>query len=153
MIHCKKCRKEYSKDDFFLNDRYYKTCNFCRTKRKVKKMDKLDIIKELISKHYDKSSTSFEFVVNAETSFTEIVINGECNISVLPDSTWKEIKRHIDKKLISLRKNHEGIIDDCVICFEPIKNNVSCPKCSNNHCGNCYINLFKSGKGIITCPF
>lgn len=120
-------------------------------KMNSKEFDKYDkrcnVIKNIIIKNY--INDNFEFIRNPETLYIEIVINNNSKISLLPDSNWKEIKRHIDKKIIVQRN---GISQDCIICCETIQKNVTCPKCSNNYCGECYINLFKNGKGVITCP-
>ena len=117
-----------------------------------KEFDKYDkrcnVIKNLILKDY--INDKFDFIRNPETLYTEIVINNNSKITILLDSNWKEIKRHIDKKIIVQRN---GISQDCIICYETIQKNVTCPKCSNNYCDECYINLFKSGKGVICCPF
>jgi len=102
-----------------------------------------DVIKTLILKEY--IGATFNFIRNSDTLYIEVIINNNSKISLLPNSTWNEIKRHIDKKII-------GFSGDCIICCEKIQKNVTCPKCSNNYCGECYINLFKHGKGIITCP-
>ena len=106
-----------------------------------------DVIKNLVFKTY--IDDKFDFIRNPVTSYVEIVINDNSKITILPDSNWKEIKRNIDKKIIVQRN---GISEGCIICCEIIRNNVTCPKCSNNYCGECYINLFEKGKGVITCP-
>lgn len=113
-------------------DKYAKRCN---------------VIKNLILKDY--VNDKFEFIRDLETLYIEIIINGNSKITLLPDSTLKQIKRHIDKKLIVQR---DGISGDCIICCEPIQQNVTCSNCSNNYCGECYINLFENGRGVITCP-
>ena len=113
-------------------DKYDKRCN---------------VIKNLILKVY--RNDKFDFIRNPQTLYIEVVINNISNITLLPDNTWNEIKRHIDKKIIVERN---GISQNCIICCEKIQKNVTCSKCSNNYCGECYINLFKSGKGVITCP-
>ena len=116
-----------------------------------KEFDKYDkrcnVIKNLILKDY--INDKFDFIRNPETLYIEIVINNNSKITLLPDNNWKEIKRHIDKKIIV---QCNGISEDCIICCKSIQQNVTCPKCSNNYCGECYINIFKNGKGVITCP-
>lgn len=103
------------------------------------------IIKNLIEKHYNNHT--FKFYYNTDNRLYNILINGTTNISILGDNTWQDIKRHIDKKL-NYKNNSE-----CGICFETIKKNVTCPKCSQNLCAECYINIIRKGKGIFTCPF
>ena len=102
------------------------------------------VIKNLILKNYTNST--FEFIRNPDTLCIEVVINNNSKISLLPDNTWDEIKRHINKKI----RGFDG--DDCPICYSNIEKAVSCARCSNNWCGECYIKIFKQGKGVITCP-
>jgi hypothetical protein len=111
---------------------------------------KCNVIKNLILKVY--RNDKFDFIRNPETLYIEVVINNTFNITLLPDNNWNEIKRHIDKKIIFQRNKRNDILEDCIICCESIQTNITCPKCSNNWCGDCYINLFKTGKGVITCP-
>ena len=121
-----------SKEDL---DKYYKRCN---------------VLKNLINKEY--KNKNFGFIINRETLYMEVVINIKSTITLLYDNDWNEIKRHIDKK-IRLQKDYtDGVVENCTICFEKIKKSVSCSKCANNWCSECYINIFKHGKGIITCP-
>ena len=112
--------------------------------------EKCNVIKNLILKVY--RNDKFDFIRNPETLYIEVVINNTSNITLLPDNNWNEIKRHIDKKIIFQRNKRNDILEDCIICCESIQKNVTCSKCSNNWCGDCYINLFKTGKGVITCP-
>ena len=106
-----------------------------------------DVIRYIILKDY--KNDKIDFIRNPETLCVEIVINNISKITILKDSSLKEIKRGIDKKISS---QCNGIAEDCIICSKTIQQNVSCSKCSNNYCGECYINLFKKGKGVITCP-
>ena len=121
--------RQMNSQDF---DKYDKRCN---------------VIKNLILKNY--TNNNFNFIRNLETLYIEVIINNNSKITLLPDSNWNEIKRHIDKKIIVQR---DGIVENCIICCEAIQKNVTCPKCSNNWCSECYINIFKHGKGVITCP-
>ena len=45
------------------------------------------------------------------------------------------------------------ISDDCSICTKPTKGKTCCTRCSKDWCIDCYIELFKVGRGVITCPF
>ena len=67
-------------------------------------------------------------------------------MSILPSNTWNEIKRHIDAKI-------NKIDTDCTICCNLIKQRVTCTKCSNFTCINCYINMCKENNGLCICPF
>ncbi len=105
------------------------------------------VIKNLTVNHY--KNDKFHLNMDPETLYYEIIINNKTEITILPNNTWKEIKRHIFVKLDTLKN---GISEPCIICFEKIKTNITCTKCSNNWCGNCYLDMFKNGKGIISCP-
>lgn len=82
---------------------------------------------------------------NFKLQNNKIIFEDGREITILYDNSWDEVKRHIYKKL-------EQNYGDCSICFNNISQNVSCPKCSNNFCVECYINIFKSNKGLIKCP-
>jgi len=124
--------KVKAKDKAEVKSRYYEN-----KKKKIKKK---------IRKHY--KDEKFTYITNPDTRYTEILINDVSRITLLPDSTWNEIKRHINKKLAGQRDG----FGDCVICCEEITQNVTCTKCSGNYCADCYINLFRYGEGIVTCP-
>lgn len=106
---------------------------------------RVEKIKKNIFKTY--KNEKFEFIRHPYTLHVEVVINDVKKITLLPNNKWVEIKRHIDKKLTN------PFFKDCKICCEPILRNISCPKCSNNYCAGCYINIFIQGEGISTCPF
>ena len=79
-------------------------------KMNPKEFDKYDkrcnVIKNLILKDY--INDKFDFIRNPETLYIEIVINNNSKITLLPDNNWKEIKRHIDKKIIGGAKIEAG---------------------------------------------
>ena len=70
-------------------------------------------------------------------------------MSILKDNTWEDIKRNIDNKISNMKPL------ECSICLsEKIqKQKVSCAKCSFDLCVGCYINIFRTNKGLIKCPF
>jgi hypothetical protein len=70
-------------------------------------------------------------------------------MTILEENTWDEIKRHIDAKLSNEKSNECSICSTNVI----IKRRVSCTKCASDWCIDCYINIFRTKKGIIKCPF
>jgi hypothetical protein len=113
------------------NNKYNKKCN---------------IIKNIIKSKY--KNINFEFIRNKYTDLIEVIIENKSIITLLPNNNWKEIEKHINTKINETYKQHK-----CNICFNNIKSNVSCNKCSNNWCAECYINLFRSGNGIIKCPY
>lgn len=75
----------------------------------------------------------------------ELIIDG-CIITISPSVKWNDLKKHIDKRL----SNKETI---CSICECEIKRKIACTECYNIWCLECYINLFRSGQGIIKCPY
>lgn len=42
---------------------------------------------------------------------------------------------------------------ECQICCETSKSIVHCRECLNKYCSECYINLYRTGEGIMVCPF
>ncbi len=108
---------------------------------------KCDLIKKLIIKKYPNHE--FNFFRNQYSGIVKVEINDISEISILVENNWAEIKRHIEKKI---KTQETKIHEDCVICYEEIKKNVTCPKCANNWCSECYIKIFIDGEGIIKCP-
>jgi hypothetical protein len=108
-------------------------------------MNNFKLIQNLIIKTFKNDNFDFEYINIAGDEWCKVVINNNKLISILPDSKWLEVKRHINIKL----KNE---IKDCNICFNKIKTNITCNKCANNWCSDCYINLYITGKGIVSCP-
>ena len=106
------------------------------------------VILKLVSKKYENHG--FCLVHRRSTPLQELLIDGVCTITLMPDNSLKEITRHVDKKIERLTQCVN--VDKCIICDDIIATNVTCTKCANNWCGDCYINLFKSGKGVIKCP-
>ena len=76
------------------------------------------------------------------------LVDYKANIVIIKENTWKDIDKTIEQIITEKYKNN-----DCSICFNEIKINVRCNFCRKNWCVDCYINLFKTGKGIIKCPF
>jgi hypothetical protein len=103
----------------------------------------VNIIKSLVNKTY--KNYNIKFIKNIETNLIEINIF-DFKITILQNDKWNKIKKHIEHKL-------NGFSGECSICLNKIIKNVSCNNCLNNWCGDCYINLFKNGKGIIICPY
>jgi hypothetical protein len=65
--------------------------------------------------------------------------------------SWKQITRAVEKK-----RDFVPGPRCCGICCEERSgpaSNVSCNRCANSFCGECYIGLFRTGRGIIRCPF
>ena len=71
-------------------------------------------------------------------------------MKILQENTWDEIKRNITAHLT----NDKSTI--CSICSteDAIKlRRIFCNKCASNWCIDCYINIFRTNKGLIKCPF
>ena len=71
--------------------------------------------------------------------------SGSINFSLTSDMRVTDLAR----RFALLHQNQD---EECGICFENNKE-VSCHKCGERHCYECYICLFEAGHGVITCPF
>jgi len=75
--------------------------------------------------------------------------SGSINFSLTSDISEMDLVR----RFALLHKNQdENQDEECGICYENNKE-VSCHKCGERHCYECYIRLFEAGQGVITCPF
>lgn len=84
--------------------------------------------------------------------FRKTVFTGGSSIMTISKGmTWRQINRAVVKKRDSVPCDR--ICDIC--CEERSANdvNVSCNHCANDFCVECYIGLFRSGNGIIKCPY
>jgi len=63
--------------------------------------------------------------------------------------TWRIIARDLDQKSAPIPAQPP----ECSVCCESSYDRVSCHKCVNAICLDCYVSIFLSGKGVITCPF
>jgi hypothetical protein len=95
-----------------------------------------------------KNFPDIEFSHHINDDNVRIITTGNALISVLPESSWSEVKRNMEK--VQLQKWRH---DDCRVCDNPIVRNVRCSSCSENTCSDCYINNFKTNRGLIVCPF
>jgi hypothetical protein len=69
-------------------------------------------------------------------------------LTIGPDTTWSSITKFIDAS----KAPH---VPGCEACESKSINGppVTCNKCSGMFCIDCYLKIFKNGKGIITCPY
>ena len=74
---------------------------------------------------------------------------GTLRFSLTHDMTVADLHRRFAKMMNHL-DHSEG--DECEICYKHTKR-ISCTKCNNMICRECYISLFQEGHGIITCPY
>ena len=99
-----------------------------------------------------------DYIPNEKIQFKKHKITGQLELwfldknaimTIPKEDTWDEIKRHIDAKM-SIEKQIE-----CSICSTKTIQfcRVSCNKCASDWCIDCYINIFRTNKGIIKCPF
>lgn len=73
-------------------------------------------------------------------------------LSVLPESKWSDVQRVIDRKLA--RDITPDAPDMCPICeHDNVSMLINCNICSNEICGDCYIQLFEAGAGHLVCPY
>jgi hypothetical protein len=69
---------------------------------------------------------------------------------ILKEQNWNEIKRNITAHLSSYKSTI------CFICSIEYANKMKrkiCKKCANVICIDCYINIFRTNKELIKCPF
>ena len=111
-------------------------------------MYKMNLQNELIHKIKDYlPNEPIQFKRHKMTGDLQILFTNKNTLTSVQNCTWDEIKRQIDFIL------HEKS-DDCSICCEPIKTRrTHCTKCARDWCINCYINIFRTNKGLIKCPF
>ena len=106
------------------------------------------VVMEMILSYIPKEE--IEFVRNEITGELELLFpKKRAMMTITATNSWREIKRHIDAK-ISEKKTSE-----CPICSSDKiqKRRVSCTKCAEAWCVDCYINIFRANKGITKCPF
>lgn len=104
------------------------------------------LIKKLINSTYKNSHIKFSQLSNIDLLY--VVVDNIVKISIMPDSSWNNIKNDIDEKLKQTLGNRM-----CEGCKGNIKCLASCNKCKTNICLECYIDNFRIGKGIIKCNF
>ena len=66
-------------------------------------------------------------------------------------TTWKRLdyfKRRIERHF---ERPADGL-EECFICMEKSRKISCCSECFSTWCHGCFVKLFKSGEGIITCP-
>lgn len=110
---------------------------------------KCHIIEKLIKSQFPE--LEFKMVFNDSTNHYVILLetlNGKKAHMSIVNTDWKHLKKGIELKI-----NNEYTKAPCSICYEDIKINISCDSCHNNWCSECYIELFKTGEGIIKCPW
>jgi hypothetical protein len=117
-----------------------------RSKKKYKKC--CSILKNLIMEEY--KNELFVFGIDERNQFliSSFSRGNKWTIKFIPENTWKEVKRNIDKQLVEDYKQNS-----CSICCEEIMKNISCNKCSQNWCGKCQLKLFETYQGICVCPY
>ena len=101
-------------------------------------------LKNKIKEHYENDNITF--IDNNDIGLMQIKINDNGLLTITKGHKWNILRQNIDKQL-SRKKGA------CHICCEPKVNNVSCPKCVGDICGECYISSFKSNQGLIICPY
>ena len=106
-------------------------------------MYKMEMIKQLITKQFGNDVS-----VESVGKNLKIKCRNGAHAQVNPDLGWVKIKKHIQNKLNSAVTGTK-----CNGCFETIQATaVNCVKCLKYTCGECYINRFQDGMGIIECP-
>jgi len=109
---------------------------------------KIDNIINFIKSKYP--NIKFKLIKNDYTNIEEIIfIDYKANMSILETTELSSIELRINS--IINKKNSD--LEECMICCNEMITNVSCNKCANNYCVECYIKIYENGRGIITCPF
>lgn len=107
---------------------------------------KCNMVKKLIKSTYKNSQIIFNQLNKNDLMY--VIIDNIVKISIMPDTNWIEIKNNIDTKLKQTLGKRM-----CEGCKGQIKCLASCNKCHANTCLECYIDGFRTGKGIIKCKF
>jgi hypothetical protein len=138
-----------NQDDFIMIKKAQagiaKEMNVC-TKKKYKK--RCSILKYLIMEEYKNVLFVFDIDDEKILNISSCSRGNKWTISFIPENTWKDVKRNIDKKLVEDYKQNS-----CSICCEEIMKNISCSKCSQSWCGKCHLKLFETYQGICVCPY
>jgi hypothetical protein len=122
--------------NMFVQDEKYYLNKIKRMKKKIK---------------LDFPTAEVTFKKNPTTKYVCAMFTKPCGkkweILINEDSSYTDIKRNINKFLTTER---EMI---CEICTEYMPKRVGCNVCGNGYCTSCYINIFKAGKGVMSCPY
>lgn len=103
------------------------------------------IMKKLIKRY--KPNESITFKIDPIKECMNVIFNNKQAImSVYPPLTWVNIKRNIDAIFNNIEK-------ECMICNNEMFKSIRCNKCAQRYCGNCYLDIFKTNRGIIICPY
>ena len=113
--------------------------------------DKFKLYLRKIHKTYPDLKFKYEKGKGKDNNlYTIYFIDYTSTITILENSIWKEIKLHIDK-IIFEEKNPNKYT--CEICYNNSYTFISCNKCSNKYCRQCYFDILRERKGIIICPY
>jgi hypothetical protein len=107
--------------------------------KQINKTSLLDDVRNLLIKENKNYNINF----NYQNKLYEIQIE-KIQITLYTNMNLKDFKLTLYKL-----ENRDNI---CVLCTEEIIKSTHCSKCSFNYCIQCYINIFKTNKGIIKCP-
>jgi hypothetical protein len=116
---------------------------------KIKYYKRCNILKNLASLKF--KNTKFMGLYQPASENYLLIIDEKHMTTIINTTTLPELERIIQKKLT------DDYPEDCLLCCYKIdkvdRHNVSCTKCSTGICTECYINIFRVGMGVITCPF
>ena len=97
-------------------------------------------------------NVKFKLIKNNNSNLEEIIfIDYKANLTILETTELSSVEKRINS--ITSRSIQKEQKEECQICSNYITTNVSCNRCANNYCIECYIEIYRHGKGIITCPF
>jgi hypothetical protein len=109
---------------------------------------KVEEIKNKLAAEYKHEKFQYQIYEDPirGTPVTRILLYNHM-FTIEPDTKWTAITKFIDA---SKTPQTPG----CKSCeSENIYGLISCNKCSGMFCRDCYIKIYKKGKGIITCPY
>ena len=93
-------------------------------------------------------------IFNKSTLCIEITFtNNKGGFNIMKNTKWEDIKFIIDKIVRNIYEEKESC--QCNICMENFIYNIkmSCEKCYESVCIDCFYEICKKGEGIFNCPF
>lgn len=113
--------------------------------KQINKTSLLNDVRNFLIKENKNYYINFNYLTNLyEIQIKKKNIDKFIQITLYKNMNLKDFKLTLNKL-----DNRDNI---CILCTEEMINSTHCSKCSFNYCIQCYINIFKTNKGIIKCP-
>ncbi len=111
-----------------------------KTMKKIKKfLTNKDYTIKLVPDARDLASSIYEITCSRKDG-------QKMSISIYQNMNINDFIRSYEKFY------NRDINDECNICCNTMISSAHCSKCSFIYCTNCYIDIFRSNRGIIKCP-